>query len=359
MGRGVKPAEDHLGVPYATKDPARHAQGGERLNYRCACIFIKGDLMEHSSSLGFPAVSASIGSCCNCWVTPGEFLRLAGSSIAGIADQKVYTDFDAACAACEHSVVLDQRQLIQVRGSLVNDRRNDGSRGRTLSKDFPEFGLKIGDRLEPCAALPNIHAGVDSMVSGTLYFWRRSAETHTRHRCPIFNEDLGITPNSIVPCWLHALSLGTFKCAIAHVFWQLQLVNAWGVRQAGEEAMLETSVPIIQCQLFDWYRYEAAHNRQHSRVQRLTTGMFGSSKAPTLGLHGAETNGFLCFCASYLSRYFDKLADPVRCRRLLDTAVQQYQLIRENPITMSKRDSQASTVCVVSAGRGPKYFFKK
>jgi len=181
------------------------------------------------------------------------------------------------------------------------------------------------------------------MVDGTLHFWRRSAETLARHRNPIFGASVGITQESVVPCWLHGMSLGTFKLVIIHIFWKLQKINYWDVRQSPEEAMLEASLPVMQRALFKWYNCEAAANRNHCRVQRLTVGMFGSSKHPACGLHGAETNGVLCFLASVLDICGARLPDPIRTRRLLDTAIEQYNSIRLNPITFSVDDAKALT----------------
>eukprot|EP00969_Alexandrium_andersonii_P083958 3704065-Alexandrium_andersonii.AAC.1 len=56
-------------------------------------------------------------------------------------------DYEAACARCEHTVVLaSEHDHQRVLRSLVWDKRRQGSHGRAVNKDFADLGIKKGDR---------------------------------------------------------------------------------------------------------------------------------------------------------------------------------------------------------------------
>ena len=73
---------------------------------------------------------------------------------------------------------------------VCGSKRPQGSRGRSLRVHFPELEFQRGDRLELCIACPDwsIVDDVDvAQNSPELLFWRPSAETIARHRCPLFS----------------------------------------------------------------------------------------------------------------------------------------------------------------------------
>ena len=51
-----------------------------------------------------------------------------------------------------------------------------------------------------------------------LMFWRRSCETLTRHRCPVFDDSIGLTFEIMMGDVLHCLYLGTFQSWLAAAF---------------------------------------------------------------------------------------------------------------------------------------------
>ena len=280
--------------------------------------------MENCVSLGFPAVSSDQHLCPACWVTKAEVGTTVGVSALGFPWAcKTMAEYDAACRACEHRVeITSKAQASALRANLENDRRPQGARGRALRADAPEHGLRIGYRLEPSNSHYDV-CDIDVLEHGSFLFWSRREETLTRHRNPLFDAELGVTPDIIMISWLHTLSLGCFKLVLARIFWDMIGINAWGVPAGPEEAVLEASLTRMQGELFAWYGAEQRAGRMHSRVQRLPAGLFGTSHNPSFGFHGAETNGLLLFsgrCWTDLKLPCHKEADfaasgapPTRC----------------------------------------------
>ena len=71
-----------------------------------------------------------------------------------------------------------------------------------------------GDRLEPCAAVPYIEdfGDVAQFPPVGVVFWRVVLESMTRHRNPIFDKSIGLTPTMFLTVdTLHAVYLGFMK----------------------------------------------------------------------------------------------------------------------------------------------------
>eukprot|EP00974_Lingulodinium_polyedra_P133426 11225548-Lingulodinium_polyedra.AAC.1 len=82
-------------------------------------------------------------------------------------------DYLAACENCElHRTVTNERMHRELQALLAFDRRKSqtSSKGLALTADYPPLLLLKGDRLEPCADLPDVVA-FDSLVA----FPRRSS----------------------------------------------------------------------------------------------------------------------------------------------------------------------------------------
>eukprot|EP00973_Karenia_brevis_P029927 4126484-Karenia_brevis.AAC.1 len=62
-----------------------------------------------------------------------------------------------ACEACEvYAIIPDVVVHRQILACLVYDKRDYGSRGRRLTRDFLALGLRTNDRLEPSAKLIDV-----------------------------------------------------------------------------------------------------------------------------------------------------------------------------------------------------------
>ena len=86
-------------------------------------------------------------------------------------------DYDAACARCEHVVLVDAAARAQLILALRHDKRASWPRGLALTRDFPELGLVAGDRVEPSATLPDVSMLETVATPVIVTFWRRSAES--------------------------------------------------------------------------------------------------------------------------------------------------------------------------------------
>ena len=329
-------------------DGRRGDQAGADIGFRGACIFIFGDLMEHATSLGFPSVASATDGCTGCHVDKEHLLTHVGVSLVSLPFEfKTVEEYDRACKACEIQKILSRRQVQEVRAALQYDRKPTdakGTRGRSLVKAFPELGLNVGDRLESSDSLPCAVVDFDEVEEGTVMFWRRSSETMARRRNPLIDASIGLGPRSCMPCWLHALSLGAFKVCLMTIFWDFVAINAWRVPISGEDDMLEAMIPIMQQDLFSWYASEEQCGRMWTHVQRLSSNMFGTRSHPNFGFHGAEVNGLLHWFVGLMDRFQHEIPLPKRnhLRKLLDSSVQIYRLIRNNPETFDLPDAQAS-----------------
>ena len=184
------------------------------------------------------------------------------------------------------------------------------SRGRALRIDA--CGLSKGDRLEPTCGLPDVASFDTLQTPATVLFWRPTAETFTKHRNPLFDDAIGITPERCVMIdWLHTLSLGIFQDFLAALFHKLfYIVNAWKV-PSGRDNLRLLSVARLQADLFSWYGDESRRGKEHTRIQHLEASLFWTFRSPTCNLHGAETNGMLEFGAVLTKRFAAELGDSM------------------------------------------------
>jgi hypothetical protein len=167
-----------------------------------------------------------------------------------------------------------------------------------------------------------------------LLFWRRSCETHVRHRNPVFSTETGIVPERVLVIdWLHALSLGVYKYFISHLWHMLFKYNVYGIGQCTDHEHILMSVGRLRNELFHWYNTERDEGRAHSRVQNLTPEMVGTATSHKLGTWGAETNGLLLFSQHLLSVHRDKLTAPGLLNNLIkgcDSLVGIHMIIKNH-----------------------------
>ena len=122
------------------------------------------------------------------------------SSLSMPWDDMTYEAFVEGCEACERRVMVEDVNLFdRVKSVLQKDYSKNGARGIALSSDIPELGLRRGDRLEPSLENPCLESLLNSEFKpGNLVFWRRSEETTCRRRNPLWNSELGITPQLFI-----------------------------------------------------------------------------------------------------------------------------------------------------------------
>ena len=318
MSRGIHPAQRHDGNEWMDQDVARKSYSGEQLGFRAVCLFVKGDWAEYSHSFALPAWNDSKSPCPFCTTTQGDMFEFRGFGPLTMPKPcKTLHDYEESCQRCEKTVVLNEAQIRSLRGSLIYDRRQGGSRGRSCGRPLPALGLSQWRRLEPSAEFPNIDDVTPEQAPRSATFWDRTMETMTRRRNPLFSASTGVTPGSLTVDWLHTLSLGIFQHILSCFLWALLEANAWAI-DGPMSTRVDLSIIQIRAELFDWYGREEREGRVHSRLQSFVPGMVGSADRPLLKLHGAETNGFLKFAlASLLPRFGSCLTHFTAWERLI------------------------------------------
>ena len=136
-----------------------------------------------------------------------------------------------ACARCEIEVFVKTPALHNsIRARLFQDKRKAGSHGRALLEDVPAAGLLKGDRLEPGNDLPDVFQFDQRVPPFTCTFWRPALETRCHHRNPLWNLEVGCTPEHCLTIdWQHDCSLGVFQTYLGCLMHRLLELNAWGL----------------------------------------------------------------------------------------------------------------------------------
>ena len=193
----MHPPRRHDGGLWRDTDSQRSVVSGRPLGFKAVVTFIKSDLMEHSHSLGLPALNDGISPCPFCYSTLRDLFDFAGVSPLGTAwPQKTLANYLEACSRCEVPVTLTADVQKVVVASLVYDKSRSGAHGRTLTVNVPAAGLLKKDRLEPSSVLPNAGSLDDAPAPAQATFWRQSRETHARHRNSLFHPSTGISPTN-------------------------------------------------------------------------------------------------------------------------------------------------------------------
>ena len=194
--------------------------------------------------------------------------------------------------------VADDGIYKQLRAIMRFDKRKDGARGLALTTDFRPLDLRKGDRLEPTASFPDVSAFFSvTMFPVVLLFWRVSRETLARHRNPLFNRLVGVTPKRCLTVdLLHALYLGVIKTYASHLLWQFVLSGCFGPSPGTSEERIDTARLALLHRLINWYkdRHALYPTEYLTRVSDLTRKMMGELDGKRLKVKGAESWGFCC-----------------------------------------------------------------
>ena len=196
--------------------------------------------------------------------------------------------------------------------------------------DYVPLGLQKGDRLEPTPKMP-LTDKFDSMARPIeACFWRPSKDTLTRHRNPLFSSISGLRPaESLVPDWLHALSLGEFQFFVNVCWHKLLEANIFQSQASTASLRKHEFIREVKSLLFAWYAEQRRNGREVVAVQDLTSGMFSDDPGSDLGIHGAETNYALEFTVrELLPKYQAKITDYANLSRCGNALWGVLQLIR-------------------------------
>ena len=327
----------------------RRVLADKDFGFRASVLYIKGDWMEYASSLAFPTWASAFDPCMMCQASLSEAYRLLGASALGPPwPRKTLEWYKSACEACEVRVALTDETYREIRAVLVYDKRKAGKRGRVLAIAVPSVGLEAGDRLEPSDLVPDV-GNFDQSAPAAAIFWRVPARPNVHHRNPLFAEELGTGPQSLVVDNLHAGSFGVFKAACERFTWSCFAANCWHVNEVSAEATLQTNAVRVRAELFAWYKTEERQGRMHNRVQDLVYHMFGSADEPDLRLHAGEMNGYLHFCLHLAQRFAQSLPQGGLWLTALGGLCRMQNMICDNPEIFSDADCQLFCDTAVTA----------
>ncbi len=144
LTEGVFPAAG----PFGPLDSVRSEFAGSSLGLVGACIFLKADWSEYAHNLGFWTWASKVTHCplCDCKGSPS--VQSDGFDPLSLHWRLwTYEDYTAACDRCEKWVVVPTAAVLaKLKGLLFFDKRQHGSRGKSLAIDMPELLLEKGDR---------------------------------------------------------------------------------------------------------------------------------------------------------------------------------------------------------------------
>jgi hypothetical protein len=357
-GRWPNARHDH-GQFRCDSDEHRIAKQGTALNHKACLVLVKADGAEYVNTFGFPSWASNEEGCPCCSSPLTEFYDIAQINYFNWPWRRHDANaYNIACASCELSREITETTWRQLRASLHYDKRkkHDASRGRCLAVPLPELNLLAGDRLEPTPTHPDSGDGFDLLAwPQTFIFWRRSGETSTRHRNPLYSDEIGTSPDRTNSFdWLHCLSWGVFKDFLSWFVHELWAHNVYRVEGSGDTIILG-SAHLLKRDLFEWYISEKSLGHVHTEVQDLTPSMFGTYAKPKLGLFASETNGFLLFAETLLDKFEHQLDHVQRIRTCLKQLIRCYRVIKLHPCVFHQKSAKIFWTVLRSTSRKPKF----
>jgi hypothetical protein len=345
LAAGVFPQRRHDGSEFGVADEAHAALAGLAMVKKCALLHLQGDWAEFCERFGFPTWQSFLRPCLFCNAFPDNLMEnLAAVSPVGLPwCVNSVEDYNAACTKCEIWVNLTAACQTLLQPLLHYDKRKEGSHGRALLENVPELGLLKGDRLEPCAQLPDVGKfGSLIALPMMVLFWRPSFDTLCLHRCPLFDEGIGVTAASIALDVLHCLHMGVFKAWAKVVLWKLVLAGVWGDVAGHLEERLPIAVMALRHELFAWYktRHAAAPEEGLTRLADLTAKMVGTPAAQLLKTKGAETWGVCLFLVCVLERNTAVIEDGASLFGAGQAIVQHMEVINSSGCQLSTQALQ-------------------
>ena len=299
--RRRRPEQRHDQQPWRVTDEGRAAEGGKQLPIRVAVVYIKGDWSEYCSSLGLPNWRDALRPCFSCNGFGPDLFDPAGCShdeLRWLRNQP--GDYEVACRRCELTRVVTPATFRKFVDKLKYDKSDKGARGRALARDCPELDLRAQDRLEPSMEIPDVGNVENHVPPFTVTMWRTTEETLTRHRNPLFAEDLGTLPaTSLTVDALHCLYLGVMGVWCKLSVWALLLSGAYGERQGAADENLQNALLVMRHRRIAFYgQFDQLQPLEAlPKVSDITPKMTGTHARPTCKTKGAETWGGGCsFC---------------------------------------------------------------
>ena len=345
MAAGVFPSCGPFGEDLLQTE--RAATAGRLMVCRFAALQIKGDWAEFALTLGFPTWSHARYPCLFCQCTAESMHLHHGSNPLQLPWPENNADtYDRACSACEQRRWLNAVDHARLKGLLAYDKRRQGSRGRALIQDVPSLHLWKGDRLEPCANLPDVGAFEElATFPVEIVWWRPAAETSARHRNPLLSASIGVSLRTIVVDLLHTMHLGVLHRYVRSALWHMIDAGVWRVPQeaaSDAEARLTLTTLQMRAELLAWYRERDRRfpDEGLTPVQDWTPAMIGSAGSAALKTKAQETKGLLYWVVDLLARNVDTVPACGAWRAAGEALVRFFAVLEGNPARLPVRAVQ-------------------
>ena len=245
--------------------------------------------------------SLKLQPCPFCWCSQENMgSKLAEASVSNRPwEPKTLEQLEGYCAGVEHRCDGTENDWFVIAPALQYDKRSQGNRGRCLAQTLPELGLQSGDRLEPSEVMPDTGVvAADLAVPVPMVFWRSSADEPVRHRNPLWDSALGITPEIICIDVLHTWCLGIFAGFCSRAVWKVLELNPFGVSNLfTKEERQNQSLQLLGTCLQEFY-----HNteKKWTQVDDLKIEMFGKEAAHHRPHEGPPMRRLPPFFAAFL-----------------------------------------------------------
>ena len=263
--------------------------------------YIKGDWMEHVTTLSFTSWTHNVHPCPMCFCSPNTMYDLKNFTLEAVGwDLKTIDHYIEECERREIHVVVDGSKHAKIRNSLrITHRRERGGRARELIVDIPEYGLRAHDKLEPTPWMSD-YAVFDATTRfpAPFVFWRADEQAWTQHRNPLFDRRLGLVPQRM---HCRNATAGT------------SFTNSWSTT-CGKSGMQRARCVqrcrscVCETSLFAWYSDRERAGHRVYKVENLTASMFANSSCH---MKGAETSSFLGFVVVLADRWKHAISDGV------------------------------------------------
>ena len=140
---GFWPAARHDGSAWLESDRQRGLKSWGAMGYKAACLYVKAVWTKYVHTVGLPTWHDGSRPCSGCNTHRSDMHVDAGNTpekLRWVASDTAH--WDTACSLCEVDVDTSSDA---VRDDLVNsmkyDKKQVGSRGRSLVKEFPSLAL--------------------------------------------------------------------------------------------------------------------------------------------------------------------------------------------------------------------------
>ena len=142
-------------------------------------------------------------------------------------------------------------------------------------------------------------------------------------RCPLWDEDLGITPVRVIAYdLLHTMHLGIMQVFAQFALWQVLKSGIWGSLESNQAERERVAIMHLRHELFSWYKEFKAERL--TRLCDLTPSMLGTAASPKLKSKGAETYGLLLYLLFALDRHSVALGTYAAPLLAAGTALKKY-----------------------------------